>query len=370
MPLTARLRSTGKVVSILDYRQPRRELDAADLVCPHCDRPLIIRHGLIRMRHFAHRPDHRCPYESWQEVESARHLAFKQAVCDYLQTSPAWCNVATQLEVKIEEAGRIADVMATVACCWRIAHECQVSAITLEELQARTQSYWNAGVDVMWWFDAELLKRSAMWLKPALLSQQGVILGADVFLEEGAETPQIELFAETEQCCRLPLEYSDPRKSTWPWNRYLPRQIVPATVGAFPAGHYFTLQDIWQMMPAWVRSPRNDGAVNFALCRLWEKGQVVKIGPGQWATPGHPDFCAAEWQEFSKNREPQGQGHLERTSRAYHVLLWQRRIEAAESLPALEEVGRLIAESELNPKVRQELRAFYAARRQALKQRG
>ncbi|RLI51575.1 MAG: hypothetical protein DRO93_15995, partial [Candidatus Thorarchaeota archaeon] len=176
MPLTAKLRSTGKDVCILDYENPRQELAAEDLVCPHCDGPMIIRHGLIRAPHFAHLS--RCPYEGWHEPETPEHRAFKRAVREYLLRDPFWKEAQVALEVRIPQAHRIADVFVTFPTGWRVAHECQVSPITQEELIARSRAYREAGIDVMWWFESGRLEQSRKWLPDWLLRFQGVILEA------------------------------------------------------------------------------------------------------------------------------------------------------------------------------------------------
>lgn len=185
MPLTARLRTSGEVVCILDYASPRPELPADELVCPFCAGPLIVRHGLIRARHFAHLPGHRCPYETWHEPESPEHCAFKAAVRDYLRSEPLWQGGDVHLEVRVEQARRIADVLVTFASGWRVAHECQVSAITMKELAARTKAYQDAGIDVVWWFESGRLRAQGRWLPGWLLRHQGAILEADIRLEVG-----------------------------------------------------------------------------------------------------------------------------------------------------------------------------------------
>jgi competence CoiA-like predicted nuclease len=62
-----------------------------------------------------------------------------------------YTNVQFELEVKVPEVMRIADVMATFPMGWRIAHEVQLASITVAQLEERTDDYVRAGVDVVWW---------------------------------------------------------------------------------------------------------------------------------------------------------------------------------------------------------------------------
>lgn len=378
MTLTARLRSTGEVISILDYEYPRLEIAADDPLCPHCGQSLTIRHGQVRTRHFAHRPHQVCPFESWHEPESEQHIVFKQKVREYLETSPLWRGVTCAFEVKVEEANRIADVMAVFATGWRVAHECQVSAITLEELRARTQAYWDAGLDVMWWFESGLLERSGEWLRTALRYQQGVILEATISVQEGERKRlQAELFvrepswqvelAATDETERGALADRDDQPAAgWPLGHYRWREAVPAAVRTFAPGQCFTVQDLREALPEWMRDRVNVGRIAQALRRLWERGEVVKVERRMWARPGHPDFSAEEWRTFLESARFEGEGYQEEGSAAYHALLWQRQIEAAEDLAALEAVRRQIAATERSPQVRERLRPVYRERKAEL----
>lgn len=185
MPLTAKRRSTGEVICVLDYEAPRRDLPADDLVCPFCEEPVILRAGPLRAAHFAHL--RRCTYEGWYERETPEHRAFKEAVWRYLNRSPFWQEGRVELEVPIPKAHRVADLLVTFPNGWRVAHECQVSRIGLEELHARSQAYLEAGVDVLWWFTHERLQEARKWLPEWLLRFQGVILKAYIRMEVGKE---------------------------------------------------------------------------------------------------------------------------------------------------------------------------------------
>ena len=183
--MTAKRRSTGEVICVLDFEDPRRELQVDDLICPFCGERMILRAGPLRAAHFAHL--RRCPREGWHERETPEHRAFKEAVWRYLKRDPYWREGKVELEVPIPEARRVADLLVTFPNGWQVAHECQVSRIGLGELKARSRAYLEAGIDVCWWFTAERLREARRWLPEWLLQFQGVILRADIWVEAREE---------------------------------------------------------------------------------------------------------------------------------------------------------------------------------------
>jgi competence CoiA-like predicted nuclease len=111
---------------------------------------MILRAGKIMTPHFAHVVA--CTSEYGSHPESAAHLAAKQTIYKYLESQYSKVQgVKIEYEVKVPEAGRIADVMVTFPKGWRVAHEMQLASITNGSLEERTVSYARAGIDVYWW---------------------------------------------------------------------------------------------------------------------------------------------------------------------------------------------------------------------------
>ena len=71
---------------------------------------------------------------------------------------------------------RIADVAVLFPNGWRVAHECQLAAITTQELTQRTEDYLHAGVDVIWWLGkSAATPANIAWC----LEQRGFVLRLD-----------------------------------------------------------------------------------------------------------------------------------------------------------------------------------------------
>ena len=137
---------------IHEYENPRKDLDKNDLVCHLCGGELIIKAGLVRMKHFSHKPDSPCSCDYDRHPESYEHLFFKKLLSVELgKEFEEYLNVRPKLEYPIHEVKRIADIVFEFPNGWLVAHEIQLSPITIENLERRTNDYRNAGVDVIWW---------------------------------------------------------------------------------------------------------------------------------------------------------------------------------------------------------------------------
>jgi competence protein CoiA len=151
MPFVAKHRDTGERVDITQIQSPRIELKKDEYICQLCEQPMIIKAGMIVSPHFAHKVQCSSNYES--QPESAEHRLGKMYISDHLKQrfTNAYMEADIQYEVPIPEIKRVADILAVFPMGWRIAHEIQLSSITIEILQARTIDYANAGIDVIWW---------------------------------------------------------------------------------------------------------------------------------------------------------------------------------------------------------------------------
>lgn len=151
MPLVALNEEAKNRVCILDYPNPRGQFQNNSLVCPLCSERMIVVAGLVRTPHFRHYVECRnSDYE--RHPESPEHLEAKAELATLLKTKYAEYSIADlQLEVPLPEVRRIADVLITFPMGWRVAHEIQLSPITVEKLKQRSDDYRRAGVDVVWW---------------------------------------------------------------------------------------------------------------------------------------------------------------------------------------------------------------------------
>lgn len=156
MQLVAIHQETGERVDITQYEKPREIFPFGSLRCQmeDCGKLLMIKDGAIMARHLAHEAVCITSYKS--HPESEEHLAGKAFLAERL---PVWfsefTSVKFQLEVPVKEVMRIADIMAIFPNGWRIAHEVQLSPITVKELDDRINDYQRAGIDSWWWFGKE-----------------------------------------------------------------------------------------------------------------------------------------------------------------------------------------------------------------------
>ena len=120
-------------------------------VCRLCNEPLETALGPIRVWHFRHARKDTCDWEAWSEPESPMHHALKRASFSAMEN--LFPGSTIRYEAILRSAHRIADLLVTLPDGDRIAVECQLSKITLEELQSRTLAYERYGMDVIWIFN-------------------------------------------------------------------------------------------------------------------------------------------------------------------------------------------------------------------------
>ena len=85
--------------------------------------------------------------------ESPEHIAGKHFIGEnFLPKLNDYAIFKPQYEVPVKDVMRVADILLDFNMGWRIAHEVQLSPISVEELTQRTDDYLRAGIDVLWWF--------------------------------------------------------------------------------------------------------------------------------------------------------------------------------------------------------------------------
>ena len=150
MPFVALHKDTQERIDITRIENPRESLKSGDCVCQLCSTPMIIKAGQILRAHFAHYASCETDYQS--HPESAEHREAKIYLATHLREAfKEYTHASIEYEVPIPEVKRIADLLATFPMGWRVAHEIQLASITVEQLEARTNDYARAGVDVVWW---------------------------------------------------------------------------------------------------------------------------------------------------------------------------------------------------------------------------
>lgn len=114
----------------------------APFSCPRCVGEVILRKGQIKVHHFAHKPPVTC---SLGQGETEQHLRAKLAIYDALLPKE---NV-TDLEIEEDFGTSVADIFARIDGK-PVAVEIQRSALSVNDIVARTRNYHRLGIAVLW----------------------------------------------------------------------------------------------------------------------------------------------------------------------------------------------------------------------------
>ena len=143
----------------------------ASYACRGCHESVIYKRGRIRIPYFAHYPGSACAYGASMSLE---HMEAQEVLAKGIRSRGAHATLEVPMESLAGDDRRI-DVLA-----WppakpdaRIAIEVQKSDITVELIDARTQSYLAEGIAPLWvrlydfskWSNPRLLKlRNSIWV--------------------------------------------------------------------------------------------------------------------------------------------------------------------------------------------------------------
>jgi competence protein CoiA len=145
-------KGTGQRIDLTQIEHPKSKISNGDCLCQLCEAPLMLKGGIHVRDHFAHYPSSPCTSAYRYHEETAAHHAAKLFLLQRLRDEfPEYKTASIECEVPIPEIQRIADILVTFPTDWRQAHEIQLSPITTQELEERTNDYARAGIDVVWW---------------------------------------------------------------------------------------------------------------------------------------------------------------------------------------------------------------------------
>lgn len=151
MPLIAKDKHTGERINILKLDNPRVQLSKDAVVCPLCDEPMFIAQGQIRDPYFSHYAE-RCNSDYAHKPESPEHRFFKSYLARELQNNfREYTDAGVVLELPVPSIHRVIDIAFEFPGGWIMAHEVQLSSITVKQIEERTNDYRSAGIDVHWW---------------------------------------------------------------------------------------------------------------------------------------------------------------------------------------------------------------------------
>lgn len=161
MPFVAEQISTGKRICTLDFDhhlELRKHYEKGDMRCPHCHSTVHLVFAQSKRLFWRHnRISPACPIGG---RETAIHLIAKQALVARITQDSRAQGLSFQIEHRFPELGqngRIADVAVFYENGDTTAYEIQISKISVDELQSRTQDYKNQGIEVVWIFSEQAL---------------------------------------------------------------------------------------------------------------------------------------------------------------------------------------------------------------------
>ena len=142
----------GIRVDITDYAQPKLDLKSVDICCPYCESGFSIVMGEKVSAHFRHRSVCTNPIaQEYFSGETQEHRRAKALVKElFVRELRAYTTASPELEVYVEEAGRIADLLVEYPFGYMQAIEVQLSRVTEENIRKRTEAYISHGIDVLW----------------------------------------------------------------------------------------------------------------------------------------------------------------------------------------------------------------------------
>lgn len=148
--LTAKYIDTKEEIDITKFDNPRESIDKSRLCCKFCDGKMSVRQGLTRCNHFYHLTA--CTSDFERHPESIQHNFGKQLIAEHVKKYwDEFSKVKIIYEYPLPEINRIADVAMIFPSGWVVVHEIQLSSITSENLQKRTNDYQSIGIDTFWW---------------------------------------------------------------------------------------------------------------------------------------------------------------------------------------------------------------------------
>lgn len=116
-----------------------------DYYCPECRSPVLLRSGMVKVPHFAHKPEQSCGYDAG---ETDLHRTAKLQMYRTLQALELAGAVST-VEIEHRIGRRRADLVFCIGS-QTVAVEVQASSIGVDLLLKRTIDYSQAGAAVLW----------------------------------------------------------------------------------------------------------------------------------------------------------------------------------------------------------------------------
>lgn len=159
-----------KAASFKSAHEIRVKYSLGSLQCPFCKQTVFPRKRQGFALHFVHQSP--CTSQISYHPESPEHEQAKSQVAEYLKQQikdESKGIVSIEVEYHLPNCGqhgRIADVAVVYSNGNLLIAECQLSRITLHELEQRTRDYHAIGADVLWFLGGDAdTHENRTWLR-------------------------------------------------------------------------------------------------------------------------------------------------------------------------------------------------------------
>lgn len=112
-------------------------------MCPKCAEETILKKGMIKVHHFAHKPPINCEYG---QGESEEHRRCKNEIYEHL------CRLGGAIcELEKDLGSVVPDIFIDFGeNKGKVAIEVQISALTMQQIIHRTKEYCKKGIFILW----------------------------------------------------------------------------------------------------------------------------------------------------------------------------------------------------------------------------
>lgn len=141
----------GKLSNILSFtKEELQQIQSQSFFCPVCKSSLIIKQGIKKRIHFAHKIEE-C---SQSAKESTAHLLAKEKLFHFFSSK----NIPIKMEYPIIETNQRADLFISLGSK-KYVIEFQHSIISEKDIKLRIRNYTNLAIIQVWLIDSKIIKR-------------------------------------------------------------------------------------------------------------------------------------------------------------------------------------------------------------------
>ena len=151
------LNEKGRLINLLSLtKEEKQNIMKKTFYCPQCHEPLIIKNGLVKKIHFAHKASNCLLTVN----ESEAHLLAKEQLFKFFENR----NISVEMEHVIHSTNQRSDLFFKISnICFAI--EFQHSTISFEKMKERIENYQKETIKQIWLVDPKIMKKKGNVIK-------------------------------------------------------------------------------------------------------------------------------------------------------------------------------------------------------------